>query len=1358
MAQDVGGLDYKIKVGDESGPAVQSFRDSIRAAKAEWRSFKDELQSRRGRTGNLDAELDRVARAADRAARATARAAAADRKASQDLGRRARGVFDANKQFDKKVRLDERSAVSAQRNFAAERRMASAARQRAQAEEAITRVVERRQRAENILNAARERGINLTQQEARSLKILTAEQERLLRARQRLAAVQQDAGNPELTRIKAETEAIRRQQAVRQKAATEAALAARGLDPTGQIKPIEQKGIAATIKNLLGLNKAMDDSDGKARRTGFTFRRLFGVFLGFTIIRQVTASFRDLVREIVSGNAAIEQQTLGLAAQIAAVGDVRTATGEAAESAEKLAIAEGEARKQVQALRIDALEAGLEFDGLLEAFTQALGPGLQAGFDVDQVRQFTKQISIAARTIGIEGGLLAEEVRSILSGNINPRNTRVAQALGITNDDIRQAKEAGTLFDFLTQKFEIYNLAAKKAGETFTGLVGRFRLGIRLIAAAGGLTFFLNLKTLLKEVTDQFAQVNKTTGELELNPNLVRIVEIVSRGLNAAVDEARRLIDTLSQGDVEAFALAFANLFTFTIQIISQLIEGAVTGIGLITSAVQFVAQAFEGLTGFTLFDNSILRTTVFLIGAIAGALLTVAAPLTGILLVVKGLQIGLAGLVAAGKAIRVLVAALNAIRVAAGLAKLSIASLAARFIVLLGIVIAAAAAIRLVNKGLEGDFESMRNTVSDGLAKLAVKNAAFMQAVVDSMAGVPVKEAFRRFQENLRNVDKEFEANKTNASLTQRVFGDLFTEAIQEVKKLNDELDKTFESGSTDGFVEAQSEAIKELKDNLKELTDQAKQARDNTQSTLAGLGLPAGIAEQAQSFGAAVAQGLRLSNNLLREREEVTRKIRAIEKERDTNLLPENFKAAELVALEERRLALNTAIQTAKKLVLDTTFAELEAMAAMSNEELRRTNNSLRIEASHARNLRLFELENDARALALEQTTQDLELAQEANIEAEAAASLSLATQREILEAARERVIELEKIAAIERTPEQNEDLDTARRLVDEKTRETQKLEEQIRLQRVLREEELNRLQIEQLKAQLAQEEPIGTGIVEGLQQAFDEVSDGFQTTVDIMRSTVRDFSAFIASSIVDAFDPTNDTDLQERFARFLQGLATQILTTLITLAITAIALNAASGGLLGPLLQGYATAGRSAGGPVAFGRHRGGRAAPPRSHRRFQKARGYNRGGSPSDRQEHGVLRPRGLHPRDTVPIWAAPKEWIIKESSVLKAGADAAQAFNEGRFHTETLRAALGLPSYRRTVSFARSTGPGRVRGGSVGTAAQAVAVQASPSSQADRRPVPAYITSGNDATKRLLTGGGGAMKDWLADNGYFPTQR
>lgn len=247
----------------------------------------------------------------------------------------------------------------------------------------------------------------------------------------------------------------------------------------------------------------------------------------------------------------------------------------------------------------------------------------------------------------------------------------------------------------------------------------------------------------------------------------------------------------------------------------------------------------------------------------------------------------------------------------------------------------------------------------------------------------------------------------------------------------------------------------------------------------------------------------------------------------------------------------------------------------------------------------------------------------------------------------------------------------------------------------------------------------------------EALQRMADQTEGALNLMRSAVTEFSSFVADSIVDAFDPSNDVSFKERFARFLQSMAKQIIATLTQIAIAKILLSigvGAAGGTTvaaeGGLVEGFAE-----GGPVQ----------------------------GPSATPNHfGIKapRPKGLDPTDTIPAWLAPGEFVHRASAVARYGADAMDALNKGLVDPMQLRGLLGLGSrYSRDVKRARRIA-GFADGGLIaGQVAASAAAQtdglAAPAAAAG--PMPAFIVGNDHAVDRFLRGGKAAFMDFAREN-------
>jgi len=480
-----------------------------------------------------------------------------------------------------------------------------------QAEKDVGKVLDQRRVVAERLAAAQKQNAQLTEDERRRLKLLTVEQRRLLDAKKRLQAVEAARGNRELQRITAETEALRRRNRIAQEQRVTSLLESQGFDASGK-QLAAAKSLKDRIKDFFKLSDAAHSANDHINRISFTFRRLFGILAAFAAARAVVNFFTHMVKDSVKFNAEIEQSRLGIASLLVAVGQVRDTTGQAVSSSHALALAQKEARKQTALLRQDAVKANASFNQLAQTFQVALAPGLRGGLDVDEIRTFSVRIAQAANAIGMSQNQLAEEIRSVLAGTIQARTTRIATSLGITNEDIRRAKEMGTLAEFLNEKFAAFAAAGEEAQNTFNGLVNKVKNFFTLILQQGSLQFFQKLKSILRETFDLITDTDPLTGLLAPSEDAVAIIQAFSDGLTQAADAGRRLIRSLDFDDVLRTTKALGIVIGSLPRILGAAISGAITGVGDVLGLLEKILSAFG--KEFRVFDLSNIEKTVELL------------------------------------------------------------------------------------------------------------------------------------------------------------------------------------------------------------------------------------------------------------------------------------------------------------------------------------------------------------------------------------------------------------------------------------------------------------------------------------------------------------------------------------------------------------------------------------------------------------------------------------------------------------------------------------------------------------------------------------------------------------------------
>lgn len=407
--------------------------------------------------------------------------------------------------------------------------------------------------------------------------------------------------------------------------ATAAAAAGRAAQVSGR----------AATQGFQGAAAAAADAESATSRWLFTFRRLVGVFAIFQGVRFAIGAVKETIADAINFNATLEDTTLGIASLLVSVGQVRDAFGRTLQPVEQLALAQVEAQRQVRLLRVEALKTSATFKGLAETFQIAVGPGLAAGLTLEEIRKLTVRVSQSAASLGLPQNQLPEEIRSLLSGTIQQRTTRIASALGITNEDIRLAKEAGTLAEFLEKKFKAFSVAAEQSSFNFTVILSNLKDGFEQLIGQGSVPFFLELKDLLKDL--QGVLVSVTQSGVDINPQSAAVVAAIASGLTTAVQQARLLVKELGPENLLKIAQAFGNIIgaashvvVFAIETLTEFASGVAFVINVISDIVSFVkpiGAAIAGIAGFTLkwYLTTKLLSSVF---SLIGSTLTKIAPL----------------------------------------------------------------------------------------------------------------------------------------------------------------------------------------------------------------------------------------------------------------------------------------------------------------------------------------------------------------------------------------------------------------------------------------------------------------------------------------------------------------------------------------------------------------------------------------------------------------------------------------------------------------------------------------------------------------------------------------------------------
>lgn len=274
---------------------------------------------------------------------------------------------------------------------------------------------------------------------------------------------------------------------------------------------------------VAGEGQALGAATQAANRFSGSLRNIAGVGAALAVVVGVLEGVRAAVAALpvagINFARSMETAELGMAGILTSMTNI---DGRALTLNESLGIS----RKIIGELNQDALATAATSDELIRAFQGILGPALAARFTLDQVRQLTVVGVNAVKSLGLQSNQVVQELRDLVQGGITPASSTLATALGITNEDIKRAKDSSEgLFAFLIARMSGFEAAAGRFGDTFDGRLAALQEGATRVAADGFQPLFEAIKEGLGEATDAFVTIQREGDKVKsisLNPNAVQ--------------------------------------------------------------------------------------------------------------------------------------------------------------------------------------------------------------------------------------------------------------------------------------------------------------------------------------------------------------------------------------------------------------------------------------------------------------------------------------------------------------------------------------------------------------------------------------------------------------------------------------------------------------------------------------------------------------------------------------------------------------------------------------------------------------------------------------------------------------------
>lgn len=267
-----------------------------------------------------------------------------------------------------------------------------------------------------------------------------------------------------------------------------------------------------------GLNRAkrsIDGIDSSSRALGPAFASAAGQAAGLVTALTGLYGLADMSAELIKRPfefaKGMETNSLGIAGILQSMTELN---GKQLEWNQAMSISQG----ILHDLNDAVLRTAATSEDLVEAFRALLGPGLAAGMDIDQLKEFTTVGVNAVKSLGLPRNQIVQELRDLVQGGIRPQSSTLAVALGLTDADIAAAKASSEgLFDFLMKRMKGFERSSLETPKTMAGLMDQISEGYTRSAATGTEELYNYYKETLGKVANLFLDQKS----FELNPDAV---------------------------------------------------------------------------------------------------------------------------------------------------------------------------------------------------------------------------------------------------------------------------------------------------------------------------------------------------------------------------------------------------------------------------------------------------------------------------------------------------------------------------------------------------------------------------------------------------------------------------------------------------------------------------------------------------------------------------------------------------------------------------------------------------------------------------------------------------------------------
>lgn len=290
------------------------------------------------------------------------------------------------------------------------------------------------------------------------------------------------------------------------------------------------KGVSNMADSFDGAAKSVSNMDKMVNRLIYSVMR-------YTVIYEGIKKMGDLWGTIVGGAYdyanMIETNQIGMAGILSSMTKI---DGKQTTWNQAMAVS----KQVMKDLQSESLKTAATAQELIDTFRALLGPGLASGMTVKQIEKLTTVGTNAVKSLGLPSNQIIQELRDLVAGGIRPSSSTLATSLGITDADIKAAKQSSEgLYNFLINRMKGFEMATSQTSKTVAGRLDQIKEGLQRGIAEGMNPLRNVYSSVLGDIANKLVVIDKATYEWKINPDFESSLFSISATLMQIGEKAK---------------------------------------------------------------------------------------------------------------------------------------------------------------------------------------------------------------------------------------------------------------------------------------------------------------------------------------------------------------------------------------------------------------------------------------------------------------------------------------------------------------------------------------------------------------------------------------------------------------------------------------------------------------------------------------------------------------------------------------------------------------------------------------------------------------------------------------------------